>query len=369
MSFRHAHAGATDWQHAVEQCVDQLGALDGRYGLGFVYLSDHYASDAAAIVARLRDHTGVGHWVGTVGIGVCSTGVEALGTPAISVLVGALPPGSFRVLPRITDPEQITDEMIACGREPGHVAVVHADPSTPGLQTVIEALSDRLVSSFVVGGLASSRGRAPLIADAVHEGGLSGVVLSSAVTIATRLTQGCAPAGPRRTITACHRNVISKIDGRPALDVFDEDVGEKLARDYARAAGLIFAALPVAGSDTGDYLVRNLVGVDPDSRLLAIGELVEPGMAVQFCRRDADTARQDMQRVLRSLRESLDGAPRGALYFSCLGRGESLFGPGSVELGLIARELGEFPLAGFFCNGEISHNRLYGYTGVLLVFP
>jgi small ligand-binding sensory domain FIST len=73
--------------------------------------------------------------------------------------------------------------------------------------------------------------------------------------------------------------------------------------------------------------------------------------------------------VLVEAREAIGGVPRGGLYFSCLGRGESLFGPGSIELGLIARHLGEFPLAGFFGNGEVSHDRLYGYTGVLLLFP
>ena len=32
------------------------------------------------------------------------------------------------------------------------------------------------------------------------------------------------------------------------------------------------------------------------------------------------------------------------------------------------RALGDVPLAGFYANGEISHNRLYGYTGVLTLF-
>jgi small ligand-binding sensory domain FIST len=88
-----------------------------------------------------------------------------------------------------------------------------------------------------------------------------------------------------------------------------------------------------------------------------------------FCRRDAKTARDDLERVLREARESIGGTPRGGLYFSCLGRGESLFGSGSAELRLITQYLGEFPLAGFFGNGEVSHDRLYGYTGVLLLFP
>ena len=87
-----------------------------------------------------------------------------------------------------------------------------------------------------------------------------------------------------------------------------------------------------------------------------------------FCRRDAETAREDMTRMLDSIRQGLYAPPRGAVYYSCLGRGASLFGPNSEELKMIRSALGDFPLVGFFCNGEISHNRLYGYTGVLTLF-
>jgi small ligand-binding sensory domain FIST len=90
------------------------------------------------------------------------------------------------------------------------------------------------------------------------------------------------------------------------------------------------AAFPVSGSDTGDYLVRNLVGIDPE----------------RGCSRP----------------------PRGGLYFSCIARGPNLFGPDAAELRIVRRELGDVPLVGMFCNGEISNNRLYGYTGVLTVF-
>jgi small ligand-binding sensory domain FIST len=169
-------------------------------------------------------------------------------------------------------------------------------------------------------------------------------------------------------ITACQQNVIMSLDGRPALEVFKEDVGETLSRDLNRVGGQIFAGLPIPGSDTGDYLVRNLVGIDPANQIIAIGELVQQGSSVVFCRRDTKTANEDMKRMLDSIRQGLFSRPRGGLYYSCLGRGASLFGPDSGELGMIRESLGDVPLVGFFCNGEISHNRLYGYTGVLTLF-
>ena len=169
-------------------------------------------------------------------------------------------------------------------------------------------------------------------------------------------------------VTDGERNIIVSLDGRPALDVFKEDIGDVLSRDLRRTAHFIHAAIPVPGSDTGDYTVRNLVGIDPRNKLIAIGAEVEAGMPIIFCKRDAQSARDDLERMLDSIAEDAKGRPRGGLYYSCLGRGEHMFGAPSAELGIIRDRLGEFPLVGFFCNGEISHDRLYGYTGVLTLF-
>jgi len=232
----------------------------------------------------------------------------------------------------------------------------------------VARLAGRVESGFLVGGLTSSRRENVQIADGVVDGGLSGVSFSDGVTIATRLTQGCSPLGPKHAITASQQNVIISLDGRPALDVFREDIGEALGRDLNRIGGHVFVGLPIAGSDTGDYLVRNLVGIDPSNKLIAIGDMVRQNTNVLFCQRDGTTAQEDMKRMLESIRQGMFTQPRGGVYYSCIGRGASLFGPDSEELKLIREALGEFPLVGFFCNGEISHNRLYGYTGVLTLF-
>ena len=100
-----------------------------------------------------------------------------------------------------------------------------------------------------------------------------------------------------------------------------------------------------------------------------LGQMLSDEQEIMFCRRDRDSAREDMQRMLGNLKKRVSGQTiKGALYFSCLGRGRSLFGPDSAELGMIRDELGDIPLTGFYCNGEIAHDQLYGYTGVLTVF-
>ena len=162
--------------------------------------------------------------------------------------------------------------------------------------------------------------------------------------------------------------MITKIDGRPALDVFKEDIGELLAHDLRRVGGYIFAAFPIADSDTGDYLVRNLTGIDPSQGWISVAEPVEAGRRIQFCRRDHDAALTDLKRMVRDVKARAGAAPKAALYFSCIARGPSLFGDESEELRLIEAELGAIPLSGFFGNGEIFNNRLYTYTGVLALF-
>jgi small ligand-binding sensory domain FIST len=311
----------------------------------------------------------VRHWVGSVAAGLIGSGRESYDTPALSLLVTDLAEEQFRLLPAMTRDVTpvLTDTRAWRDTHGGLFGVVHGDPRNPRVPHLIAQLSQGLDGGFLVGGLSSSGADQELaqVAGERCENGLSGVLFAADVPVITGLTQGCSVIGHRHEITDGEGHVVARLDGRPALDVLREELGGSLPR----GGGQVFAALPVPGSDTGDYLVRNLLGIDPDRGLLAIGDRFHPGMQLQFARRDALTARADLLRMLRGIRARLGGRPRGALYFSCQGRGRQLFGPDSAELALIAGELGEdLPLAGFYASGEISNHRLYGYTGVLTVF-
>lgn len=369
-NFRYGHASAPQWEDAAQSCLVQLGRVPPAASLGFLYVTDLLSSDVPDILAFFKEHTQIQHWVGTVGVGICGTGQEYLNTPAIAVMLAELPNDSFRVFPALTSssPGLATVHHTQGNATPANFAIVHGDPHSAAINDLVEQLACKVESGFLAGGLSSSRSQSMQIADEVIEGGLSGVLFSQAVPVSTRLTQGCSPIGPRHRITECERNIIISLDNRPALDVFTEDIGEVLARRLDRVAGYIFAGFPIEGSDTGDYVVRSLMGIDPQNKLIAIGELLQADSSLMFCRRDGASAREDMLRMLESIRRDLKGQPRGGVYYSCLGRGENLFGPNSEELRLIQQALGDFPLVGFFANGEISHNRLYGYTGVLTLF-
>ena len=368
--FKHAHVIDDHWHSACLSLSVQLGTKSHNGALGFLYAHHAFADDMDRIIDQLRDSTGVTHWVGTLGLGVCSTNLEVYDQPSIAAMVTDIPGSACRIIPSIEkDITEITALFQAWRQQTdARFAVVHGDPSNQHIAELIAGLAQALEEGYLVGGLTSSEHAQVQIADIATSGGLSGVLLASEVPIATGLSQGCTLIGQKHEITSCQRNILIELDGRPALEVMKEDIGEVLARDLKRIGGYIFTALPVPGSDTGDYLVRNIIGIDPDQGLIGIGDLLSPGSSLQFAKRDAQTARDDLVEMVEKLVKRLPGPAKGALYHSCLGRGRHLFGENSDELKLIGERLGDGPLVGFYANGEISHSRLYGYTGVLTVF-
>ncbi len=367
-TFKVVHAAAEDWAHAVKACTDRLGRMDDENVLGFVYVTDLLAEDMTSILTYLRQKTGIEQWVGTVGIGICAEDTEYFERPAIAVMVAEMPADAFRVFPSVTGSEQLGSTVLEwVERRTPSLGLIHADPEHEGVIELIEEVASS-TSGFLVGGLTSSRSAHHQIAGRITGGGVSGVLFSSDVPVVTGLSQGCAPIGGSHVISDCLDNVLIGIDGRRALDVFREDIGPELSADLSSVSGLIHAALPIHGSDTGDYMVRSLVGIDPARGWLAIAGQIEPGDRVIFVRRDPESAAADLAQMLERLKERLDGPPKGGVYISCIARGPNLFDEEGAEMAMVRAALGDVPLVGFYANGEISFNRLYSYTGVLTLF-
>ncbi|MDP3137435.1 MAG: FIST C-terminal domain-containing protein, partial [Burkholderiaceae bacterium] len=270
----------------------------------------------------------------------------------------------------------------------------------PDLAELIVEMSDRTASGYLFGGLASSRGATAHIADGVWQGGLSGVAFTRDVALISRVTQGSQPLGPTRTITACERNVVTQLDGQPALQALLSDLGLQDLEDPRQAVSRLRAtlvgltdehdtALARGGQFGPDTRVRHLIGVDPAQQAVAVSELLQPGMKLAFCQRDVAAARRDLVRICSEIRDEVEshaesavpgagaaasapgdaaGQILGAIYVSCSGRGGPHFGGPSAELKIVQHALGDVPLVGFFAGGEIARHHLYGYTGVLTVF-
>jgi small ligand-binding sensory domain FIST len=368
--FRAARGCGTDWHRACRACIEGLAELPATANLGFVYASDPLAEALDLIVARLAEATGVRSWVGTGGAGVCGTGRECMGNGAIVTLVGSLPEGSFRLFDGLRDGRAGLDQQLAGWARRGgrHFGVVHGDSRHSGTAETVARLSDA-TEAFLVGGLTSASGSPLQIAGRPTEGGVSGVLMTAEVPLITGLSQGCTPIGPVHEVSASHGPWVVAIDGRTALAVLEDEIGEVLARTPQRIGGYIHAAVPLPGSDHADYVVRPLLAIDARRGMIALGADLRRGDPLLFVKRDGSAAQADLRRMLADLGARLEGRRvRGALYHTCVARGGHMFGPDSAELKMIEAALGPVPLAGFFTNGEIYRDRLYGYTGVLTLF-
>ncbi|MDP7142945.1 MAG: FIST N-terminal domain-containing protein [Alphaproteobacteria bacterium] len=141
--------------------------------------------------------------------------------------------------------------------------------------------------------------------------------------------------------------------------------------------GDIHVAFAVKGSDKeDDYLVRHALAVDQSNGYIAVAEKPVVGERVMFVKRDTESVKADLSRMLLSLRERIgtDGMQdkinvRAAIYISCAGRKVSAYEQEQItEIQLIREILGDIPLAGFAASGEISNARIYGYAGLLILF-
>ncbi len=363
------HASGADWRGAAKAALKSLPAGGVEANLGFVYVTHELGNNLADVLALLKSETGIESWVGAAGIGICATGRDYFGEPAVAILAGRFPEGAFGIFD--TERAEADGAGVSTAKlsdmDGPHFGVVHGDPGGTEILRVLPHFSEA-TESFLVGGLSSPEAAQSQVANTVTGGGLSGVLFSGAVPVATGLSQGCQPVGPVREITECRSNIAVKIDGEPALDALRRDAECDTPQDLRQIGGTIFVAFPVEGSDRADYVVRNLVGIDEKRALVGIGAPLERGQRIMFCRRDADTARSDLKRMLTELHGRAGGAPRGGIYCSCVARGPHLFGPGAVEPNMIAEEFGDLPLIGFYGSGEISHDRLYTQTGVLALF-
>lgn len=370
LQFKTAHAEAEDWTVVAKSCADQL--LDAGAGdatLGFLYVTEPLSVDLSSILTYLRQTTAIPHWVGAAGMGICVNAEEIFNRPAAAVMITDIPEDQFRVLPTISDtleniPGEITSWM---GQKTPTFGIVHVDPSNGKTPQLVQNLAE-ISSSFLVGGLTSTQNGSFQVANEITKGGISGILFSPEVEVSTGLSQGCVPVGESHIVSDSVDNVIVSLDGKKALDTFKNDIGELLARDLNRVAGYIHAAIPIEGSDTGDYLVRDLVGIDASKGWLAIGGSIQAGDRIMFVRRDPESAEEDLISKVEVIKKRLDGMIRGAVYYSCIARGSNMFGEEGRELALIQECLGDVPLIGFYAGGEFSNARLYSYTGVLTLF-
>jgi small ligand-binding sensory domain FIST len=349
--------------------------------LAVVFVSPHHRRRYSEIASVLRSDLHPRVLIGCSAGGVIGGGHEIEDEPGLSLSAAALPDVAIT-------PFHLSDATASAlppapasqgnAEPPGFVLL--ADPFTFDAEAFLRRLDDRYPAAVKIGGLASG-GRQPgenvlYLDGAVHRSGLVGVALSGDVRVDTLVAQGCRPIGEPMFVTRSVENQIYALDGRAPLEVLQQLFERLDRRDRELFRHSLFVGLVMREKSEvyrrGDFLVRNVTGLDAERGALMVGARVAQGTIVQFHLRDADTSAEDLEQMLASLAPEQRREARGALLFSCLGRGRHLYGRVDHDTDAFRRHLGEVPLGGFFCNGEIGpvHGTtvLHGYTSSFGLF-
>ena len=365
---------------------EQLG--DGGADLTLVFVSAHHASQYARVSELVSAYIESGTLIGCSGGGVIVAGREVEHRNGFAITSARLPDvisTPFYVengqVPDADAPQDSWERLVgvAADNEPSFVLL--ADPWSIDVESMVRGLDYAFPDSSKVGGLASGAsqpgGNALFVDDKTYTSGMAGVAMSGDVAVDTVVAQGCKPIGRPMQVTACNQNVLLELDGRTALDALRDVVNGLGDEDRELVRHSLFLGVvmdPLNDSPRlGDYLVRNIVGADHGSGVLAIGEMLREGQTVQFHLRDAETSAKDLGTMLESYVERNPiYEETGALLFTCLGRGEYLYGRPDHDTDMFRDRVNSMPLTGFFCNGEIGpvggSTYLHGYTSSFGIF-
>jgi small ligand-binding sensory domain FIST len=357
--------------------LEQIGA---GADLAVLFCSPHHLEAVGEIASAVRALLSPTVLVGATGVAVVGGAREIEGDPAVALWAGRLaaPPRPVRVTAARTPSGVALGGLSADTCGPGEVLVLLADPFSLPIDDVVAMLGLLDPPVVVVGGAASAA-RGPggnrLVLDGeVASDGAVGVVLPAAVATDLVVSQGCRPVGDPMIVTAADRNRLLALAGRPALDRLEALARAADPDERTRLAEGLHLGIAVdehrATFGRGDFLVRNLIGVDQTSGALVTTEEVPVGTTVQFQVRDADAADDDLRALLAEA--SAGGLADGALLFTCNGRGQRLFGEPDHDAEAVAEALRSDALAGMFCAGEIGpvddRSFVHGFTASVVLF-
>ncbi len=373
---------------------DDLDALleevtrDVRAGLGdagvdlvFVFLGADLAGGAERVLEVLRERLGAEVLLGCTAGGVIGGDREFEDRPALSVLAGRLPEAGIHAfhlgeadLPDADASPGAWQESLGLSSADDPAFVLIGDPFSMDASRLLAGLDFAYPEAVKVGGLASGARRPGeqvlLLNDRVIRDGAVGIGLMGNARIVPAVAQGCRALGGAMRITACEGHLLTQVDGRPILEALQGVMGEASEHDRRLAShtlSLGFEMDPLVGtSDDAPWLIRNLVGIDPTTRGLYVGEELRRGRRVRFHVRDRVTSAEDLDRTLEAALSEDATAPAAALLFSCLGRGTHLYGTPDHDTLAFRERVGQVPLGGFFCSGEIGPvggtTHLHGFT-------
>ena len=379
-AFGDGLAVGPDLEGAAEVATTQaLAALDGATPDLLLVFVHGAPEPAAAAALRAMAVAGARASLGVTAHGVIGDGRGVEREPSVAVFAAALPGvplETFRLEAR-QEGEGVAvsgtpTAAVAAGAE---VGILLAEPFSFPIAGYLERTAELLPGLPLMGGMASAGG-APgenrLVVDGeVVEGGAVGVLLGRGAGVRTVVSQGCRPIGPPMVVTAAQGNLLQGLAGEPAFARLGAIVTALPPEEQEQVTtGLHLGVAMDEYADEhgrGDFLVRGVLGVDPEEGAVAVGEVVEVGRTVRFQVRDAAGAGEDLAALVSEL-----PPVRGAVLFSCNGRGRTMFPDAGHDVGVLQAGLGAVPVAGFFAGGEIGpvggRNNLHSFTASVLAF-
>ncbi len=361
---------------AARECLQEIGR---NPSVVFAFVTSDYRPHLNDFLELLQLHAHATLIIGGSATSLVGTGKEAEGTAGFSIQLLSLP--ETRLYARSFTEEESDDftaedwqEALATGKD-SDVWISLGNPMKVATEPWLRTWAEAFPTVPMLGGLLSGGKRGDDVfvfhnrkeADAGVLLGLKG-----GVTLHSVVSQGCRPIGEPHAITSAQENVVTSIGSLPAYERLNESFESLSAEDKARAAGNIFAGLAVTeyvdDFKTGDFLIRNLLGADPDSGAVELAAYPRVGQTLQFQLRDRHSADEELDHLLaQKAKERV--RPFAALAFVCGGRGVGLFGNPDHDANALKRHFGDIPTAGLFCNGEIGPvcgtNFVHGYTAVI----
>ena len=370
----------------VREVLEGLGAH--KPDLASVFISHHHGTAIESVGPRIAAATGARFVVGCTGEGIVGTTKEVERGAAISLFAGFLPGTELR--PFTVQAVQVAENQIGFTSLPEvkdaakASVLLLADPFTFPAAEYLEAVNQKMPGLPVIGGMASG-GSGPgqnllITGEGVVESGAVGVVVEGEVEVRSVVSQGCRPVGKPWVITSCKDNLIQKLGGKTAVEVLKETLQGISEPDRNLLQGRPFLGIAVDPTkstfERGDFVVRGLMGIEPQQGAIAIAESgLHAGQTVQFLVRDAASAGEDLTALMRDRigPRKTDSATEGALLFSCNGRGTRMFPTPNHDIACVQSAFEKIvPASGFFAMGEIGpvggRNFLHGFTASVAVF-
>jgi small ligand-binding sensory domain FIST len=367
-------------RRAVAEARVSLG--DQPPSFAVLFASSHFLGSAQALATAVAEETGSVPLIGCVAEAVAGGAREVEGEPAVSLwLAAGVGPVETFAMEFVRTSSGGAFGGYRFGPDPAGVHLMICDPFTFPIGDLLDHLNEHFPGAVVMGGMASGglelQQSRLFLNDRVLSSGAVGAHLPQA-EVHPLVAQGCRPVGAPYTITRANGHLIQELGGRPPLVRLQELAAALPGREQELLAAGVQLGVVIneyeAEPGPGDFLIRGIAGADPGSGAVAVGDEVEVGQSVQFHVRDAQSADEDLRRTLEREVAALDGhRAAGALLFTCNGRGSRLFSEPDHDAGLLAKMLGEIPVAGFFCAGELGpvagQNFLHAYTASIALFP